>query len=144
MTCATRKTASSSVTATCYQVVCRSVRSTFQIHVDSSVPRFCPCTLFTAFISPVLSSESRLLLVPYLKSQNRLLDYTYGFSRSSQVVHSCMFHVASRKFSRANSYYQVLRPMAPFLLASTITFYLVSKMQDMGVHCMLHLFSTFT
>ncbi|KAH7920368.1 hypothetical protein BV22DRAFT_808432 [Leucogyrophana mollusca] len=27
----------------------------------------------------------------------------------------------------------VLRPMAPFLAASTITFYLVSKMQDMGV-----------
>ncbi|OAX38116.1 hypothetical protein K503DRAFT_800695 [Rhizopogon vinicolor AM-OR11-026] len=27
----------------------------------------------------------------------------------------------------------VLRPMAPFLAASAITFYLASKMQDMGV-----------
>ncbi|KAG2360910.1 ATPase, F0 complex, subunit J, partial [Suillus spraguei] len=27
----------------------------------------------------------------------------------------------------------VLRPMAPFLAASVVTFYLVSKMQEMGV-----------
>ncbi|KAG1823809.1 ATP synthase j chain-domain-containing protein, partial [Suillus subaureus] len=27
----------------------------------------------------------------------------------------------------------VLRPMAPFLAASAVTFYLVSKMQEMGV-----------
>jgi hypothetical protein len=28
--------------------------------------------------------------------------------------------------------------MAPFLAASVITFYLVGKMQDMGVRCTLH------
>ncbi|KIJ66639.1 hypothetical protein HYDPIDRAFT_109753 [Hydnomerulius pinastri MD-312] len=27
----------------------------------------------------------------------------------------------------------VLKPMAPFIAASAVTFYLVSKMQDMGV-----------
>ncbi|KAG2351475.1 hypothetical protein BDR07DRAFT_1098122 [Suillus spraguei] len=38
----------------------------------------------------------------------------------------------------------VLRPMAPFLAASVVTFYLVSKMQEMGVRCTLYAFSTLT
>ena len=33
---------------------------------------------------------------------------------------------------------QVLRPLAPFIAASTITFYLVNQMQDLGVRCTYH------
>lgn len=33
---------------------------------------------------------------------------------------------------------QVLRPLAPFIAASTVTFYLVNQMQDLAVRCTYH------
>ncbi|KAG0691789.1 ATPase, F0 complex, subunit J [Suillus ampliporus] len=45
-----------------------------------------------------------------------------------------MAFLGLRKWSTpACSISRVLRPMAPFLAASAVTFYLVSKMQEMGV-----------
>jgi hypothetical protein len=142
MTCATRKTVSSSVITYCdvYCSVSNSVRSTFRIRIVSSVPGFV-LARYSPPSSPVsssLSSESGLVLCGLLDISNPVLDRTHGFPRSSQVVYSCMSHFAYYKFSWTDSCDQVLRPMAPFLAASTITFYLVSKMQDMGVRCTLH------
>ena len=52
------------------------------------------------------------------------------------MVDSCTSCSCFNKFrSLIHRTVQVLKPMWPFIAASSITFYLVSKAQDMGVRC---------
>jgi hypothetical protein len=80
---------------------------------------------------------------------------THGILWSPQVAHSCKFEI-SRFGDRLAAlptwlssysiftiiFFQVMRPLWPFFAASGITYFLVSKAQDMGVRCAL--FDTFS
>jgi hypothetical protein len=54
------------------------------------------------------------------------------------MVYPCMFHFSCHKWSSADQSCQQV--LGPFLAASVVTFYLVSKMQEMDVRCTLYSF----
>lgn len=58
-------------------------------------------------------------------------------SGEADSIRPYVLHLALYTFSHASPR-QVMKPLAPFMAASAVTFYLVNQMQDLGVRCTSH------